>query len=110
MESPVFDEQIMSAQSVLNTPSTIIGPGVLARAREISFYIVFGAGVNAGVVKIESAHDPTYPGTWAVEATVTFAAATSVQHVAITGVHKALRARISTAIGVGTVDVHAVAN
>lgn len=69
--------------------------------KEIAFYIEFTTGANAGVVKIETARENEYGGTWAVLSTITYAAAPAVQYVAITGIFRAVRARISTAIGGG---------
>lgn len=75
---------------------------------ELGIDIVFGAGTGAGVVVVECAHDKDYAGTWANLATVNWAAASRVHHVAITGVFRALRIRISTAVTGGTMDAYAV--
>lgn len=77
-------------------------------AEASSFYVAFGGGTSAGAVVIEGAHDPTYTGTWAVLATLTWAAANRVHNAAIAGNHIALRARISVAIVGGTVDVWSI--
>ncbi len=78
---------------------------------ESAFYVQFQGGANAGVVKIETAIDPDYAGTWAVLATITFAADAAVQYAALTGILRTVRARISTAIGGGgSVTVRMVGN
>jgi hypothetical protein len=68
-------------------------------------YITGSAGVGAGAVQLEEAHDPNYGGTWsAIGAPVTVVASTT-KVVSATGPFGALRARISTNVTGGTVDV-----
>lgn len=104
-----FSQQLLAAKSAQDVV------GMVQRDRtgvvqQVAIYVVFGAGTSAGVVMVEGAHDPDYTGTWANIATVTWAAASRCHMVAITGVHRALRVRISTAIVGGTVDAHATGN
>jgi hypothetical protein len=77
--------------------------------RELAFHVIWSAGVNAGQVKLETAFDTTYAGTWAPIATADFVAST-VQVVQATGAYRAVRARISTTVTGGTVDVRLDAN
>lgn len=77
------------------------------RAYEIGIDIVFSAGCTAGVIVVECSHDSAYAGTWANLATVNWAAASRAHHVAITGVFRALRIRISTAVANGTISGYA---
>lgn len=82
----------------------------LRHIRELGIYVVFGAGCTAGQVLLEAAHDPNYGGTWATLATINWAAASKVHHAAVTGLHLALRLRISTTIDNGTADFYALGN
>lgn len=70
-----------------------------------TFYIIGSAGVNAGVVQCETADDPDYAGTWAAVGSPVTVVASAQLIIQAVGVFKALRCRISTAIGVGTVTV-----
>jgi hypothetical protein len=81
----------------------------LVACDEITYYIVFGPGTSAGAVQIETAHVSAYAGTWAAEGSpVAWAAADRVHTVRIQGASSFSRARISTAIVGGTVDVYAI--
>jgi hypothetical protein len=102
-----FNEKIIDALSALNTVG-LIPPFQGGHYTESAFYIRFNAGVTAGAVVIETAADSTDTGTWANLTTVNWSAADKTHHVAVTGVFRALRARISSAILTGTVDVVAV--
>lgn len=108
MNTTLFRQQLLSAKS-LQDVTGVVQRDMPARIRELAVYVVFGAGTSAGVVLVESAHDPDYTGTWATIATISWAAATRVHLAAVTGVHMALRVRISTAIVGGTVDAHTIA-
>lgn len=106
-----FFRQIMTGLSLLNAVSDELGAVDLGSVDELSFYIVFGPGTSAGAVQIESAHLTKYTGTWAPEGSpVAWAAASRVHKVSITGASYVGRARISTAIVGGNVDVYAIAN
>ena len=62
------------------------------------------AGVASGVVTVESAPTADYAGTWSqVTNPVTVVAETTIE-VIFTGIFQAIRTRISTAIGSGTVS------
>lgn len=106
-----FFRKILDAQSALNTVSSELSPADLGSVDELSFYIVFGPGTSAGAVQIESAHEVGYTGTWAAEGSpIAWAAASRVHKVSIAGASYVTRARISTGIVGGTVDVHVIAN
>ena len=79
----------------------------MGKAMEWTFYIVFSVGSAAGTVLIESAHSRDFTGTWALEATVAWAAASSVKSAHFTGIMQACRVRISSAITTGTIQVWA---
>lgn len=102
-----FNEKIIDAQTAQNSAGQV-PYGNSGTYTEAAFYVAFNGTAAAGAVVIETAHDPNYAGTWANLATVTFAAASRVHHVAVTGVFRALRARISSAVTSGTVDVYAI--
>jgi hypothetical protein len=98
--------KILDAKSALNAVSDELNASDLGSIDELSFYIVFGAGTSAGAVQIESAHLTGYTGTWAAEGSaVAWVAATRVHKVSIAGTSFITRARISTGIVGGTVDV-----
>ena len=106
-----FFRKIMDAKSALNAVSDELKPTDLGSVNELSLYIVFGAGTSAGAIQVESAHLEGYTGTWAAEGSpVAWAAANRVHKVSIAGESYVTRARISTGIVGGTVDVYAVAN
>lgn len=92
------------------TTSVKVGSAILSRARELSAYIKFADDSSQGVVVVETAHDINFAGTWANLTTVTWAAANRVHHVAITGVHLAIRFRPTTAVDGKGADVHFIAN
>jgi hypothetical protein len=100
----------MTAKSALNELSLELGPSDLGSVDQLSFYIVFGPGTSAGAIQIESAPVAGYTGTWAAEGTpVAWAAASRAHKVSISGASVVTRARISTGIVGGTVDVYATA-
>lgn len=107
MAGIVHYTKVLAAKSALNAVGPVQGD-VLANARETAAYVVFGAGTSSGQVVVESAPFAGYAGTWAIVATVNWAAADKAHLAAITGVHLALRVRISTIIGGGTVDAYVV--
>ena len=103
--------KLIDALSAQDATGTVMGPAYAGKGREVTFHVIFGPGTSAGAVMIEAAHDPAFTGTWAQQgSTVTWAAASRVHTVSVTGVFLALRARISTAITGGTVTVIAVRN
>jgi len=106
-----FFRKILDALSALNAVSEELTSSDLGSVNELTFYIVFGPGTSAGAVQIESAHQLGYTGIWAAEGSpVAWAAANRVHKVSIAGASYSSRARISTGIVGGTVDVYAMAN
>lgn len=65
----------------------------------------FGAGTGAGTLVAEVADDAAYAGTWAVLATITWAAASKIGTALIAGPWKALRLRWTANVTGGTADV-----
>lgn len=108
MERATFHLQIFAGATTGN--STVLGPGVLSRIRELAIYVVFGVGTTAGVVEIEGAYREDFTGTWSNIATVSWAAADRVHLSAVTGVHQAVRLRVSTTVLGGTMDAYALGN
>lgn len=82
----------------------------LANVTELAIYVLFSAGVSAGVLSIETAPTSDYAGTWAVLGTVSWSAADKCHYTAITGAFGAVRVRITTTVVNGTVTVKAVGN
>ena len=72
-------------------------------ARSVLVFVIFNAGTSAGSVLVEAAHDKNYAGTWALLATVTWAAASKAHQVYIPGPQIAIRVRVVSVTG-GTVD------
>ncbi len=71
--------------------------------------ITSGAGVASGAVTVESAPAPDYAGTWSpITSAINAPAASSVIEYNFSGIFNALRARISTVIGGGTISVEYV--
>lgn len=109
-EQPVVStKSMLSAASALSTAASI-GPGYMPQCRETAIYLQWSAGVASGAVTIESAHDPAYTGTWAPLAVVASSGASREDIIQITGVHAAIRTRISTVLAGGTVSTWAVCN
>jgi hypothetical protein len=90
--------------AVTTGTGTVIGPGYMPRCRESAVYINWSSGVSAGAVVVETAHDPNYTGTWATLSTVNWTAASKEDIVQITGIHAAIRTRVSSTIMNGTVS------
>lgn len=76
---------------------------------EMGFYLIWSAGVNAGVVTIETADTSAYSGTWFPISVANFLDG-STGYVGIEGVFHYIRARISTNVTGGTVTVKLFAN
>jgi hypothetical protein len=108
-QSTRFWETLLNAISAISTAAGL-RPDIVATARELCIYVVFSTGTSAGAVVIEGCHDPTFGGTWANIATVSWATANTAHRAAITGVHRAVRVRVSVGIVGGTVSAYAVGN
>lgn len=100
-----FARKVISAGSALNAAGAI-GPVDMQNITELAMMVVFGAGTSAGAVQLEEGPAIDFTGTWAViGAPIAWAAANSTLVRRSTGVGLAARARISTAVVGGTVDV-----
>lgn len=73
--------------------------------RELKFYITGSSGVSGGTVQVEESQDPNYTGTWAAIGSAVTVTASTTKTVAFTGATGAVRARITSTILGGTVDV-----
>lgn len=83
---------------------------LLANGREHVAYVVWSAGAAAGIVLVESAHDPTYTGVWSTVATINWAAGSKVDRVNFTGRYQALRFRCSSDVTGGNAKGYFGAN
>lgn len=96
---------IITAKVALNTFGIICPPASFQRH---TFYIIGNGAVGAGAIEFSAAQDPSYTGTWSVdieEVSPVTVVADSVICVSFVGLYKALKARISTLVTVGTVTV-----
>lgn len=103
----IFDKTVISAQSAAGTTGYVPLP---SKAENIVVYIESSAGVSSGAVTIEEAAYADYPGTWdAIGSAINAPSASTVvaTHIAI-GAYGAIRVRISTVIGGGTVTVRVI--
>jgi hypothetical protein len=91
--------------TAVTTGSGSISPADTNNRREHAFYIIGSAGVAAGAVQIETAHDQAYAGTWAPLGSAVTVTASTQAIVQVTGALLAVRARVSTTITDGTVSV-----
>jgi len=98
-------ELLGSAVSALNA-IVLINNNAVQKCQRSVIYVIFGAGTSAGTFVVEEAPYEGYTGTWAVIATLAWAAVTSVKSANIQGPHGALRIRCSVAMVGGTADVY----
>jgi len=101
-------QQLLNGASASGASATV-GAGFMPRCRETVVYIQWGTN-NSGGVTIETAHDASYTGTWAPLAVVAWTANTKEDVVQITGIHNAIRTRISTVLGAGTLNTWLTCN
>jgi len=109
VEDNRVNAQLLNAQSAGGT-SVVASAADMVRCRETAVYVIWSAGTSAGAVTIETADQDAFAGTWAPEQVVTWSAANKEDIYQITGVHRAVRTRISTAIVGGTVSTWIVCN
>lgn len=102
---PLIFKEVMTAEAADETVSEELGPVECGNVNEQTWYIVGSSGVASGAVQIEEAHESGYAGTWAPNGSPVTVTADTVKTVKVTGVSHVCRARISTAIGSGTVTV-----
>ena len=108
MAVPIFHDYLLQNAATTGNGTAVDFEGQL---RELAIYIIWSAGVSAGAIQVETADATDYTGTWSAlhPAPVTFTASKQ-DTVMISGILKALRARISTNIVGGTVTVKLYAN
>lgn len=99
---------VMDGLSALDAVTDDLNAVHLANINELTFYLVFSAGVSAGKVKAEESHDYNYTGTWALNGSEVVFGDNVVKTIKVTGVSKAQRVRISEAIIGGTLSVYAM--
>jgi len=92
--------------SAIEDKSTVLRADAVSSASNLTLYIVWSETAAAGTVVIEAAHDPGYRGTWARLVEIPWSGANRVDEFAISGVHIAVRARITQTITSGSVSVH----
>lgn len=109
MERPTLHHRFFTGGQA-TASATALGPGTVSRVREVTLYVRTIGAVTSGQVLLEAADDPAFTGTWVALATINPNATDTMFTASVTGVHLALRARISTIIGGGTVDVTLVGN
>lgn len=101
-----FGKKVISA---LATGQGAVGVVEGQNVTDVTMIVVFGPGTSAGAVQLEESHDPAFAGTWsAIGAPVAWGAVSSVKVQRSVGVGMAYRARISTTIVGGTVDVYII--
>lgn len=107
-----FETVVVSQPLLTNvtTGSAVVGRSAPQQCRAGVVYVNWGAGTGAGAVIVESANSTTYAGTWIPLATVAWSAAGKADLVAITGVHGAIRTRISVTVTGGTVSTYFLCN
>ena len=105
-KTPLFWGKILSGASAADATGIGVMPATLAgQELEATVYVVFDHTSAAGTILLESSHSYQYSGTWATEATVTWAAIDSVKVAHLTAANQALRVRVSSAVTSGTCDV-----
>lgn len=106
-------EDVRLSQTLLvnaTTGQATVTALVPQQCREAAVYVEWGAGTGAGGVTVESAYATTYAGTWAPLAVVAWSAVSKADLVQITGIHGAIRTRISTTVTGGTVTTRFLCN
>lgn len=108
----VIAKKLLDAKTAINTTTNAtVGSSYMSQCRESAIYVDWSTSISAGAVTIESAVDENYTGTWAPLIVVTYASGSPKQDIVqITGVHWAIRTRISTAMTGGTVSTWIVCN
>lgn len=103
MPRPISSGPLLTGASVIET-AALLPFDAGSKAEGTLIHVTFGAGTSAGTVLIEGAPSPNYTGTWAVLATVAWAAASRTHETFIAGSYLGRRVRISVAVVGGTVD------
>lgn len=107
--------KLMNDQSVDETTSDALDTSL---SSGVTMIVETAAGTNAGVVTLEGAVTSDYAGAWVSLGTVTTSAASTAYALTVSPSNDPtsglglpfpyIRARISTAIGVGSIDVYIV--
>ncbi len=97
--------QLLTAQSVDETTSIPLGIPNSFSQHKVA--VTGQSGVASGVVTIETAPNVAYAGVWNKLTDITVVDAATLEY-NFSGIYNAIRARISTAIGTGTVSVEYV--
>lgn len=100
-----LDETLLTAKSAGGDVGYVSGP---LQGERVTILIETSAGVSAGVVKVEEAHNRAYTGTWAEIFSQSTTAASTLYAIHFDGVFGSVRVRISTGITGGTVTVRAL--
>lgn len=101
----------MAAKAAINTVSEELSPVMLANIEELTYYFVFSAGTSAGAIQAETSHRsaivaPVFTGTWSPEGSPIVFGDNVVKHLMISGITNWRRARISTGLTGGTLDIY----
>lgn len=104
-QSIEFDKEIIAATAVDESTGYIDGP---LKGEDVVIYVLTGAGVSAGTIKIEEAPNRDYTGTWGEITSVSTTAASSCYPVHFSGVFGSVRVRFDTSITGGNVSVRAM--
>jgi hypothetical protein len=103
------DHSLLLNASMVGDSATI-GPDRLSHIQELALYVVFSKEAMGGRVIIEGAHLPGYPGRWVPLGDVEWVSSDAVEYRAVTGVHLAIRVRITEAPVGGAISVYGIAN
>lgn len=102
----------------VTTGSAVVTSADCSNRRRHTFYVVASAGVDAGAVMVETAHDPAYTGTWTPllldptdgSALPVAVLASTVYAIQVEGAFMNLRLRITTTVTNGTITAYYIAN
>lgn len=107
--TPIFKAKVLSGASaadetgIYNVPAEIV-----AQADEWTMAVEYDHTSAAGAVVLESAASYTYAGTWATEATASWAAIDTVVVKHLTAANFALRVRVSSGVTDGACNVYLI--
>jgi len=102
---PLVDKWLLKDVASGTSPAVDV-----AGCANLTVYVVGGAGVSAGAVTIEEAHDPNFAGAWTILGTaITVVASAVAAPSRFAGTAKCVRARITTPLTGGTGGVYLVA-
>ncbi len=103
-EKTVFDDLIGSS-ILANQNTEVVGPGRLARCREIQVAIDFASDCTAGAFLVQASHHQDFPGTPRTVSTINApGAGGETEEVNLTGIRGFLRVRGNGSINGGGAD------